>query len=520
MASAFLVRFLVALWGHSGEHSPPMYGDFEAHRHWMEITTNVPIGDWYRNTIQNDLNYWGLDYPPLMAYMSWIWGKASELVVPGMVELGASRGKEDPETKAFMRLTVLLGDCLVLIPLMIILSRHRYSHLKTLWKTPLVPLVSLLAPALVLIDHGHFQYNGLCIVLALAGASLIVRDQDIAGSICFCLSLNLKQMALYYAPVFFCALLRKCWLKPTLRQRVGHFCAIGFTVIATFAVLWLPFCLLPGDGQSCTSGLLAVLSRQFPFSRGIFEDKVANLWYALSVVWDYRTLLPLSSMVSLSLALTLTLLSPVCYLLLTRTLSWPHVCLAMVNSALAYFLASFQVHEKSILLALVPAANLALLDADFCLWLEVVGCFTLFPLLRRDGLVVPYLALIPLYVVLMDELGSQIRAMAKKTDEEGKSRAAALLPFQPPWQAVPAAQESLRLLRLLGYVCMVALHIAEAWVSPPARYPDLYPALFALFGAGNFLLAYLQGICWQFSVSQAATSQTLAAEKNVLGKFS
>ena len=52
-----------------------MYGDFEAQRHWMEITVNLPISDWYFNTTDNDLLYWGLDYPPLTAYFSWGWGK-------------------------------------------------------------------------------------------------------------------------------------------------------------------------------------------------------------------------------------------------------------------------------------------------------------------------------------------------------------------------------------------------------------------------------------------------------------
>lgn len=42
-----------------------MYGDFEAQRHWMELTTALPMRDWYRNTSSNDLLYWGLDYPPL-----------------------------------------------------------------------------------------------------------------------------------------------------------------------------------------------------------------------------------------------------------------------------------------------------------------------------------------------------------------------------------------------------------------------------------------------------------------------
>lgn len=58
------------VWG-LGIGSPPMYGDFEAQRHWMEVTTSLPVSRWYFY----DLGYWGLDYPPLTAYHSWLLGK-------------------------------------------------------------------------------------------------------------------------------------------------------------------------------------------------------------------------------------------------------------------------------------------------------------------------------------------------------------------------------------------------------------------------------------------------------------
>ena len=48
-----------------------MHGDFEAQRHWMEITTHLPVIQWYFH----DLEWWGLDYPPLTAYHSWLFGK-------------------------------------------------------------------------------------------------------------------------------------------------------------------------------------------------------------------------------------------------------------------------------------------------------------------------------------------------------------------------------------------------------------------------------------------------------------
>ena len=57
------VRLCVGVGPYSGQGKPPMYGDFEAQRHWMEISTNIQISDWYRNTTNNDLQYWGLGKP-------------------------------------------------------------------------------------------------------------------------------------------------------------------------------------------------------------------------------------------------------------------------------------------------------------------------------------------------------------------------------------------------------------------------------------------------------------------------
>ena len=54
-----------------GQGTPPMFGDYEAQRHWMEITNHLPTRQWYTY----DLQYWGLDYPPLTAYHSWLCGK-------------------------------------------------------------------------------------------------------------------------------------------------------------------------------------------------------------------------------------------------------------------------------------------------------------------------------------------------------------------------------------------------------------------------------------------------------------
>lgn len=51
-------------------------------------------------------------------------------------------------------------------------------------------------------------------------AGAIAGGHDCWGSLLFCLSLNHKQMSMYYAPAFFAHLLGKCLRKPTTTQKV------------------------------------------------------------------------------------------------------------------------------------------------------------------------------------------------------------------------------------------------------------------------------------------------------------
>ena len=41
-----IIKLGVALFPYSGKNHSPMFGDYEAQRHWMEITVNLPIQDW------------------------------------------------------------------------------------------------------------------------------------------------------------------------------------------------------------------------------------------------------------------------------------------------------------------------------------------------------------------------------------------------------------------------------------------------------------------------------------------
>ena len=40
----------------------------------MYITYNLPVNECFVNTSENNLTYWGRDYPPITAYHSYIMG--------------------------------------------------------------------------------------------------------------------------------------------------------------------------------------------------------------------------------------------------------------------------------------------------------------------------------------------------------------------------------------------------------------------------------------------------------------
>jgi alpha-1,3-glucosyltransferase len=78
----------------------------------------------------------------------------------------------------------------------------------------------LLQPALIIIDHGHFQYNCISLGLTAAAAAAIGSGHQILGSILFSLSLNHKQMGLFYAPAFFAHLFGWCLQHRSLSGKV------------------------------------------------------------------------------------------------------------------------------------------------------------------------------------------------------------------------------------------------------------------------------------------------------------
>lgn len=214
VSTAMLVRSIISLHPYSGQNTPPMFGDFEAQRHWQEISVNLPITDWYRNTTDNDLMYWGLDYPPLTAFHSYIMGRVAQYIDPKYVALHESRGITNDLHKHFMRSTVLFADFLLYLPAILICCQVMS---RTNWfrnderVNGLYMAIAVFYPGQILIDNGHFQYNNISLGLTAVAIIFVLRKQNVVAAIFFTLSLNYKQMELYHALPFFVYLLANCF---------------------------------------------------------------------------------------------------------------------------------------------------------------------------------------------------------------------------------------------------------------------------------------------------------------------
>ncbi|KAK4011207.1 hypothetical protein OUZ56_020320 [Daphnia magna] len=290
--TTIIIKLGVSVFPYSGKNQPPKFGDYEAQRHWMEITVNLPIQDWYRNTTDNDLLYWGLDYPPLTAYQSYLTGSVAKKINQDYVKLHVSQGFENFDHQYFMRMSVLVSDCIFFVSALYFYIRSLKMSNKYKW----VFFALSSHSGLTLIDYGHFQYNCVSLGLTLWAIIFVSQGKNVLAAIAFSAALNFKQMELYHAILLFAGfyLMASCQPKgSSLPSQLKNLVQIGAATVATFAIIWYPFL------QIHDWLLQQVIVRLFiPFQRGIFEDYVANFWCTLNVVIKIKRLLNPTSIAS------------------------------------------------------------------------------------------------------------------------------------------------------------------------------------------------------------------------------
>lgn len=434
-----------------------------------------------------------------------------------------------------MRATVVVSEYLVYIPAMVVFLR-RYARDNNVhpWNASTALLAILMQPATILVDHGHFQYNTVMLGLAVAALECLLAGRALWASIFFVAALGYKQMALYYAPVVFAYMLGICF-SPHFRP--GRLAGVALVTATSFALLFAP--LLAGvlrdsyRGTPTTSSsrpplldslpirldessrlypyalqLAQAIHRIFPFARGLFEDKVANIWCALHTFYKLHHI-PTAVLQQASLAATLISILVPCAVIgrYPRANLLP---LALASTAWGFFLCSFQVHEKSVLLTLLPMTLLlggsGGLSKEIRAWAglaNMLGVWTLFPLLRRSELRVPYFVLTLLWAYLLGLPPTSLSLYRNRSDLDAATAAAA---SESANLHIPT-----KLLHLAYYAAMVIWHILEAYVVPPPSKPDLWVVLNVLIGTSGFGIMYLW--CTTKLIRQAVPRNFLKGEK-------
>ena len=178
--------------------------DFEVHRNWLAITGTLPVSQWYlENTSE-----WTLDYPPFFAWFECLLAQGAPLFDPGMLALSA-RPYASAATVAYQRLTVIGTDALLFVGarrLVIAEGGGRGGG------TTAALALCCLDAGLLLVDHVHFQYNGMMVGLLLLSVAELRAGHAVRGGVLFAVLLQLKHLFLFAAPLYFVFLLRRCAL--------------------------------------------------------------------------------------------------------------------------------------------------------------------------------------------------------------------------------------------------------------------------------------------------------------------
>ncbi|KAI6824723.1 Dolichyl pyrophosphate Glc1Man9GlcNAc2 [Hortaea werneckii] len=373
--------------------------DFEVHRNWLAITHSLPLKEWYYEKTSE----WTLDYPPFFAYFEWLLSQAAQYVDRGMLEV-SNLGYDSWQTVQFQRATVILTE------LVLVFALHQFIK-----STPLgakkqahaSALSILLSPGLLIIDHIHFQYNGFLYGILILSIVQARRPSGLLTSgIMFAALLCLKHIYLYLAPAYFVYLLRAYCLGPRsiFNIKFANCVKLGLGIVSVAVLAFGPFVYYEQMPQ--------LLSRLFPFSRGLchaywapnvwamysFTDRVliyAAPYLKLPVNIDAvhsvtrglvgDTAFAVLPDISPRMTFILTLAAQIPALAkLFFAATWDNFVGTITLCAYASFLFGWHVHEKAILLVIIPFSLLALKDRRYLgafRPLAVSGHVSLFPLL-------------------------------------------------------------------------------------------------------------------------------------------
>ena len=430
--------------------------DFDVHRNWLATSLHLPPQDWYRDGAPGaPSTAHTLDYPPLFAHFErmlassrvtrlllargWLDGRCLALLDDA--EVCPDGGGPSDACVLFQRATVLASDAVLYWGAWFAARAVGGSERGTLAAAALVAGSS----GLVLLDHVHFQYNGMLLGILLLSVGCLARGTswpgpgpdtapaaacnpwDLAGAFLYAVLLGMKHLYLTLAPLYFVYLLRHtCYVRTSsspskgLRFSASNFAAVALVTLFALVPPYLPILFAPGGSPTAAEQLAQVLRRLFPFQRGLCHDYwAANVWslylflgrfaglVGRALGWDGGNVLPDVPPSVAALFLLMGLLPAV-------SLAWEiatslherrggsaagaateaeaeagsFLVHAVAFSAFSSFALSYHAHEKAIMTALLPLALLAPRSprhARLFLRTAALGHFGLLPLLHRPA---------------------------------------------------------------------------------------------------------------------------------------
>ena len=150
--------------------------------------------------------------------------------------------------------------------------------------------------------------------------------------------------------------------------------------------------------------------------RGLFEDYVANFWCVSSLIFKWKKHLAGSVLAKLCALATIFFSLPALLMQATKPNKDTFI-LCLANTSLTFFIFSYQVHEKSILIPLIPLSMLLGHGGKAAsINVFIISLMTMYPLLKKDGLMIVYWAMQLLIVsiqciadkeIIMNQVGSK-----------------------------------------------------------------------------------------------------------------
>jgi len=152
---------------------------------------------------------------------------------------------------------------------------------------------------------------------------------------------------------------------------------------------------------------------------------------------------------------------------------------------------------------LVPVSFLILEDPEFVCWINVLGNFSMFPLLLRDGLVLPYIASNMIYIslafILTSEMKQNNMKIVSMTDmiemsvnNSHKYRNHLITKLSNIFLTCCGQKSPIRRRYIcLSYSVILLIHLCHIILPAPNTLPDIYTFLYSVYSALNIGLIYL-----------------------------